>query len=440
MTTSDDLERRLQSWMTDTAPAREPDGLVARAVDRTGSVRQRPAILVHSGLRRREFALPDLSPQARLLFLAVLLLIVMGAAVAVGARLLQPTPSPVDTRLGLAYAFGGGVYVADWDGTNPVRIVVGGSEDSCGAPYIEDGLVSPDGRHIAYRLGPVGAAGSSGCRTVVISDPDGDTVATFPGVGWSVAWSPDGTRIATWLDLYPMTTIGIYGIDGVLQAELDGSMCCGGDYDPKWSPDGTSVLVPGSLDENGAPARDGSASIEKVVWQVPVDGGTPQVLPAEDPRSNRAVAFSPDGTRAAFIEDFASLVVSAADGTQREVLIEAKAGEWFDGSWFGRGPLWSPRGDLIAYGVGHDLRVVDPGSGIATTLASARGSGVRYLQPIGFSPDGHRILFTESGAMGFESLWSVSTDGSGARKLVDGDYVEGGWLSLPAKADGQTTR
>ena len=41
---------------------------------------------------------------------------------------------------------------------------------------------------------------------------------SFPGWGWHIAWSPDSTRLATWVE--PYESIGIYGIDGVRQALL----------------------------------------------------------------------------------------------------------------------------------------------------------------------------------------------------------------------------
>jgi hypothetical protein len=47
---ADELGLRLSAWMATTAPTREPAGLVAGAVGRTGSVRQRPAFLVRAGL------------------------------------------------------------------------------------------------------------------------------------------------------------------------------------------------------------------------------------------------------------------------------------------------------------------------------------------------------------------------------------------------------
>ena len=51
-----------------------------------------------------------------------------------------------------------------------------------------------------------------------ITDPVNKSVASFPGDGWLVSWSPDSTRVATWVDLG--NTIGIYGFDGGRQALL----------------------------------------------------------------------------------------------------------------------------------------------------------------------------------------------------------------------------
>ena len=53
MTTHDDVELWLRAWMQDAAPHREPAGLVDRVATGTARVRQRPAILVRTGLRER---------------------------------------------------------------------------------------------------------------------------------------------------------------------------------------------------------------------------------------------------------------------------------------------------------------------------------------------------------------------------------------------------
>ena len=120
----------------------------------------------------------------------------------------------------LAYGINGDIYVADSDGRNRVRIANGApaawGPDRCRSYGGEGPIWSPDGRHLAYR-GAVGRTGS--CRgTVIISDPAGHRVASFPGEGWLISWSPDSTRVATWVRLGD--TIGVYGLDGVRQALL----------------------------------------------------------------------------------------------------------------------------------------------------------------------------------------------------------------------------
>ena len=48
----EDVGRRLGSWMDETAPSHVPVGVVADALDRTRTVRQRPAIFVRTGIGR----------------------------------------------------------------------------------------------------------------------------------------------------------------------------------------------------------------------------------------------------------------------------------------------------------------------------------------------------------------------------------------------------
>src|SRR5206468_552637 len=149
------------------------------------------------------------------------------------------------------------------------RIVDGVPPD--GGPLCQDvagegRMWSPDGRYFAYR---------SGCRgTVEIVDPEGHAVASLPGGGWLVSWSADSRRVATWVD--DMRTVGIYGVDGVRQALLTVPPGCAapGDFDPVWSPDGSSVVI--------------------VPCEVPVDGSTPRRLGPDDPRSHFQWAYAPD--------------------------------------------------------------------------------------------------------------------------------------------------
>jgi Tol biopolymer transport system component len=363
-----------------------------------------------------------------------LLLTLLGGALLVGARLLL---SPLDATPGrLVYALDGDIYVADWDGTHPVRIADGGAAAACGGFRGDVGLVSPDARHIAYRSG-----WHEECpATVFIMDPDGDLVASFPGSGWAIAWSPDATRIATWLDGEGQR-IGVYGIDGTRQAVLDGSRTCCGDYDPSWSPDGASLLIP---THDPAPGT---------MWELPVDGGTPRRVPDADTRSHRGAVYSDDGARVAFVpwKDSASLVIAEAGGTELRVLPGAKV-DLRDGPGEGdyhENPVWSPLGDRVAFSwsrrrplfeagdppwLASELRLVDVATGTVVTLAVAPGNGP--IWPLGFSQDGDRILFGQG--VGVRTLWSVNVDGSDARMLLAGtDQAE--WLAMPGDAEGSAT-
>ena len=69
-----------------------------------------------------------------------------------------PADEPIPPSPGaLAYAVDGDIYVADWDGANPVRIANGRppfDRPDCGpAGYWAEGSIwSPDGRHLAFRI------------------------------------------------------------------------------------------------------------------------------------------------------------------------------------------------------------------------------------------------------------------------------------------------
>ena len=333
-----------------------------------------------------------------------------------------PPPTPTPGSLGaLAYGVDGDIFVADWDGLNAVRIADGRPPGpGCGPDgYGADGSNwSPDGRYLAYGYG--------GCqgRTVMISDQDGNVVASFPGEGWLISWSPDSTRVAVWI-LRP-ETIGVYGLDGERQAVLTvpPGMMAPGDFDPVWLPDGESLMVPFGV-------------------EIPLDGSTPRKLPWADRLKKRladlgrspsegSATYSPDGSRVAYkaILGFTpdangSLYVAAADGSYlREV-----HGDWNYG--FGN-PVWSPTGDRIAFTSGNnstELRVVDLASGTVTLLVETDES--EYLSVLDFSPEGERILFSRSEARDSDvsSLWSINADGSDLRRLVIGT-ASGDWQPL----------
>jgi Tol biopolymer transport system component len=318
----------------------------------------------------------------------------------------------------LAYAVRGDIFVADWDGANPVRIADGRPPSDChdvGEYSAQGPIWSPDGRYLAYRHMDCDAPRfewSPGFeRDVVISDAEGNVVTSFPSEGWGISWSPDSTRVAVWNHWggerrNPAWTIGVYGLKGERQTLLSlPFVISAGEPDPVWSPDGRSLLLGN--------------------FEIPLDGSRPRPLPWTDRYVGWPWRYSPDGSRVAYSNG--SLVVAAADGSNAQEVFGDSPGSL----------VWSPAGDRIAFTStsrgSSQLRVLDVATGTATLLTEVHGSNLSPVEARGltrvidFSPQGDRILFLSS-HLGATSLWSVDVNGSDLRRVV-ARAAWGDWLS-----------
>lgn len=384
-----------------------------------------PAPSYWKEIEMRASSAPEATAPARgmrptlLLVAALLLTAAIGGALVLSGNLELPDSSAPR----LAYALDGDVYLADQDGGNAVRLADGvppdGLSAQCGTFTGEGTLWALDGSHFAYRSWSDTDAGCPG--EVHVRDAEGHLVASVPGFGWDIGWSPDSTRFATWIEFGE--TIGIYGLDGERQALLTSTPECegSGDYDPVWSPDGESVVV-------------GHGSCE-----FPVDGSAPRHLPETDPRTQIEWTYSPDGTMVAYVaaeitddgQAFdRSLVIAESSGTVIQVVHEEPIPYYSH-------LLWSPSGDRVLFtqtpfsdagypSADSQLRQVDVGTGDVSTLAAEPG-----VSPIRFSPEGDRILVSTWDADDTTGLWSIDADGSDMQLVVSGTYF-GDWQPLPA--------
>ena len=231
------------------------------------------------------------------------------------------------TRIAYVTETGGGegevVYalnVADSDGANPV--ILRTSPDPVMSP-----AWSPDGRWLAYVSFE---SGSSRILMQELATGLRREVTGFPGINGAPAFSPDGTRLA--LTLSHGGSPDIYVMD--LESGDLRQLTSGPDIDtePAWSPDGRSLVF--TSDRSGGRPQ---------LFRVPASGaGTPERLTFEG-RYNARAAYSPDGSRLAFVHetrgDYRIAVMEIGD-ERVEVITNGRLDE---------SPTFAPNGRMVLY-------------------------------------------------------------------------------------------
>lgn len=234
--------------------------------------------------------------------------------------------------------------------------------------------------------------GADGVIDIFTAAPDGSDELRLSDIEESSAgeyqprFSPDGTRVVfATTDANGLATYWIIPATGGEPSPVvarDGQ-----GLDPTWSPDGHCIAFSGSHLAGGAPTPDRH---DIKIW---CDDAPVRTLTDTPSIDEREADWSPDGMRIAFAARVVGsssnrwrLESIAVDGTDRRVLLERGVHD--------RQPRYAPDGERLAF-VASDLSdlpigtlsLLDPTTGIVSPLVR------RPAASFAWSPDGSELLF-----------------------------------------------
>jgi Ca2+-binding RTX toxin-like protein len=267
------------------------------------------------------------------------------------------------------------------------------------------------------------AAGAADGETLIVFFRDGGISVVRPdgsgltdlGGGVSPSWSPEGARLA-----YLDGGNDVWVLDRSSGTRTRITATAATEGPPVWSPDGTQlafVSLPQGADagELDAAAANGSSS---------------RRLAADVSRLSIAPSWSPDGRDVAYTARAGSsgsdVALARSDGSGTRRLTDDASQDL--------APVWAPAAQTLAF-----LRLVPGASEYTVHVIAADGTGLRRVSSTpaavgdgvwgSWSPDGHRIAFSDhrllryeprGGAIFTSDVRVVDVADGGERTLTDG--------------------
>jgi len=268
-------------------------------------------------------------------------------------------------------------------------------------------VVTPGSGQIAF------VSARDGNNEIYLMNADGSgqvNLTNNPASDYSPAWSPDGTRIAFVRSTNchfgrcggpPLLNIYVMNADGSGLQNLTNNP--GSDDAPVWSPDGKRIAFVSD--------RDGNYEI----YVMNADGSG-QVNLTNNSASDVSAVWSRDGSKIAFVssrDGNDEIYVMNADGSGLQNVTNNPGG---DG-----GPVWSPDGSKIAFTRSSRIYVMSADGSGQVNLTNELGA---HVMPA-WSPDGTRIAYVFSvscdprACLGGSYIRVMNADGSGVTQLTN---------------------
>ncbi len=274
---------------------------------------------------------------------------------------------------------------------------------------VADPCLSPEGSRLAYTLAWVDQDRMDSCsRIMMLHLATGETVPFTQGARDAAPkFAPNGSVLAFLrADQQGPRQVWLMGADGGEARPLTGAP--GGVIDFVWSPDSRQVVFCADLAPDAPEEFSATPSGARAL-----DGG-PRV------RVVRRIRYRYDTLGWRGDSHFHLLVVNTAGGPARQLT---------DGDWDDVAPAWSPDGTRIAFISGRrddrDIRALSevyvvPAAGGEATLWS---QGLTSVGALAWSPDGQRLVAVGSEAPEGLVLWQgwlyVLEQGKAPRRLTD---------------------